>query len=146
MLKLQYFGHLRWRANSLEKTLMLVKIESKRRKGQLRMRWLDSITDSMDVNLSREIVGEREAWAATVRGVANSLAWLSDKTATIFLSNLFGSWKTSISGQVKLANLYEKILINTVSFKSTSSKTMPVWIKHSHQKYISYDYNADCIV
>ena len=53
---------------------MLVKIESKRRKGQLRMRWLDSITDSMDVNLSREIVGEREAWAATVRGVANSLA------------------------------------------------------------------------
>ena len=73
-LKLQYFGHLMQRAYSLEKTLMLVKIESKRRKGQLRMRWLDSITDSMDVNLSREIVGEREAWAATVRGVANSLA------------------------------------------------------------------------
>ena len=130
---------------------MLVKIESKRRKGQLRMRWLDSITDSMDMNLSREIVGEREAWAATVHGVANSLARLSNKTATIFLSNLktlglFGSWKTSISGQVKLANLFEKIPINTVSFKSTSRKTMPVWIKHSHQKYISYDYNADCLV
>jgi len=105
----------------------------------------------MDMNLSREIVGEREAWAATVHGVANSLARLSGKTATIFLSNLktlglFGSWKTSISGQVKLANLYEKIPINTVSFKSTSRKTMPVWIKHSHQKYISYEYNADCIV
>ena len=83
-LKFQYFGHVSWKADSLEKTLMVGKIEGKRRRGWQKMTWVDSITDSIDMNLSKlqEVVKDREAWSAAVHGVAKSQTQLSNWTYT----------------------------------------------------------------
>ena len=120
-LNLQYFGHLMWTANSLGKTLMLGRIEGKRRRGQQKMRCLDSMTDSMDMNLSklREIVKERGAWYTAVHGIIKSRTWLSDWTTSdlinlvylftwLMLSSL--SWQTQVLSCLDHSLYLDKLL------------------------------------
>ena len=105
-LKLRYFGHLMQRADTLEKTLMLGKIEGRRRRGRQRTRWLDGTTDSMDMSLSElwEIVKDREAWRAALHGVTKTRTWLSDNKyvmPSVYERRKFRQWQTQRDNHVK---------------------------------------------
>ena len=131
-LKLQYFGHLMQRADSFEKTLMLGKIEGRRRRGRQRMRWLDGITNSMDMSLGelQELVMDREAWRAVVHGLAKCWTWLSDWTELRSTTYIYFNWSPLLKWNSNQDNWYKdrlKSILYNVFKSQRKSHHQPCW-------------------